>query len=346
MIVARRQPDNLIGSILLLLTFAVVSSSDAGQYAALRYRDGYHGLPLGRVAVFLAPGAWVWFVVLLPLPIALFPDALLGRRWRWLLRAYIGFAAAFVASIVWQDASGIVARHIRVDGSGQLSSFGAEGSPSIADVMTILLYLAFVLAWITRLVLSYRHSAGDYRQQLKWLLSGAVVGTVGITLAVSTSGGTSLLALVGGIGFLVSLVALPVGLGVGILKYRLYDIDRLISRTVSYLIITGLLVGVFIGIVALTTQVLPFSSPVGVAASTLRRRRALQPAPTPRATARRPALQPRPLRRRGDRRGLHAALRDAVDLDTVRHELLAAVDGAVKPSHASLWIRSRDRVAL
>ena len=103
------------------------------------------------------------------------------------------------------------------------------------------------------------------------------------------------------------LVALPVGIGVGILKYRLYEIDRLISRTISYLIITGLLVGVFVGIVALATDVLPFSSPVAVAASTLAAARSVQPAAAAGAAARRSALQPCPLRRRSDRRGVHPA---------------------------------------
>ena len=59
-VVARRQPGNPLGTILLLLTLAVAASSDAGHYAVLRYREGDHGLPLGRVAVFLAPGPWMW----------------------------------------------------------------------------------------------------------------------------------------------------------------------------------------------------------------------------------------------------------------------------------------------
>ena len=72
----------------------------------------------------------------------------------------------------------------------------------------------------------------------------------------------------GSIAF-VGVAALPISIGVGILKYRLYEIDRLISRTLSYAIVTGTLVVVFLGLVVLTTRVLPFSSPVGVAASTL-----------------------------------------------------------------------------
>ena len=137
----------------------------------------------------------------------------------------------------------------------------------------------------------------------------------------------------------VGIVALPIGLGIGILKYRLYDIDRLISRTLSYAILSALLVGVFLGVVVLTTRVLPFSSPVGVAASTLAA-----------------AALSNPLRRRAqrlvDRRfnrarydaeatvaAFSAQLRDAVDLDTVRNELLSTVERAVEPSRASLWIR-------
>ena len=103
------------------------------------------------------------------------------------------------------------------------------------------------------------------------------------------------------------IAALPISIGVGILKYRLYEIDRLISRTLSYAILTGLLVGVFVGIVVLATDVLPFSSPVGVAASTLAAAAPVQPAAAAGAAARRPSLQPRPLRRRSDRRGVHAA---------------------------------------
>ena len=129
-------------------------------------------------------------------------------------------------------------------------------------------------------------------------------------------------------------------MGVGVLKYRLYEIDRLISRTISYLLLTGLLVGIFAGVVLLTTRVLPFSSPVGVAASTLA------------ATA-----LFNPLRRRlqqiVDRRFNRARydaeatvtafadqLRSAIDLDNISQALVAIVDTSVAPTHTSLWLRS------
>ncbi len=137
----------------------------------------------------------------------------------------------------------------------------------------------------------------------------------------------------------VGLIALPISFGVGILKYRLYEIDRLISRTLSYLIITGLLAGVFVGIVVLATDVLPFSSPVGVAASTLAAAALFNPL---RLRVQR-LVDRRFNRGRYDAEAIVAAfalrLRDAVDLDTVHSEMLAAVTGAIHPSHASLWIK-------
>src|SRR5206468_7144836 len=83
------------------------------------------------------------------------------------------------------------------------------------------------------------------------------------------SGSTDLLLRVIATAGFVAAVAVPVSLGVGVLKYRLYDIDGVISRTLTYAALTALLVGTYVGLVALTTQALPVSSPVAVAASTL-----------------------------------------------------------------------------
>ena len=240
-LVARRQRWNPVGSVLLLLTFAVVASADAASYSLLVYRQGYH-LPLGPVAVFLAPGSWLWLVILLPLPIALFPDGRLSRRWRWVLRAYLVFCLLVLASVGWESLTGVLAGHIQVDTGGQLASFGnsSQGSTSIRDAIVQLLYLAFGLAWVARLVLNFRGSTGDYRQQLKWLLSGGGIGLCGLLLAVTVSdSSSSFLSVVGNVGFGLGLVALPIGFGVGILKYRLYDIDRIISRTLVYGVVDG-----------------------------------------------------------------------------------------------------------
>ena len=108
-------------------------------------------------------------------------------------------------------------------------------------------------AWVVRLLLRWRVSTGDLRQQLKWLISGGGVCVVGFVISILLNSAHSepWYAIAQAAPF--SIAALPIAIGVGVLKYRLYEIDRLISRTISYLLVTGLLVGVFAGIVLLTT---------------------------------------------------------------------------------------------
>ncbi len=124
-----------------------------------------------------------------------------------------------------------------------------------------------VLCWLASLasqVLSYRRSSGERRQQLKWLLTGSALAFAGVTAAALLRN-TALGAALGVAGFF----ALPLSIGVAVLRYRLFDIDRIISRTLAYALVTGLLIGVYAGLVLLATQVLRFASTWAVAASTL-----------------------------------------------------------------------------
>jgi hypothetical protein len=125
---------------------------------------------------------------------------------------------------------------------------------------------------LARQVARYRSASGEERAQLKWLLWGAIVfaisGTV-ITLSGALDPNPSVIVQVAVGVALVTLNAFPLSVGVAILKYRLYEIDRVISRTLAYVIVTGLLVGCYVGVVALGTDVLPFRGSVAVAASTL-----------------------------------------------------------------------------
>ena len=134
-------------------------------------------------------------------------------------------------------------------------------------------------------------------------------------------------------------MALPVGIGIGVLRYRLYEIDRLISRTLTYAILTGLLAGTFIGLVTLATDTLALSGRVGVAASTLAAAGLFNPL---RVRVQR-FVDRRFNRARYDADATVAAftarLRDAVELETIRAELLDVVNRAVQPSHASVWIK-------
>jgi hypothetical protein len=206
-------------------------------------------------------------------------------------------------------------------------------SPVTATVLGLVSILAVWLSFVTHQVLSWRRATGERRQQLKWLASGAAVTLIVLTasFAISTTS-------VAGEVLALGLAALPIGIGVGILKYGLYEIDRIISRTLAYAIVTGLLVGLYAGLVLLATEVLSLSSSVAVAASTLAA-----------------AALFNPLRRRAqhatDRRfnrarydadetieAFASRLQGAVDLDTAREDLTGVVQQALEPVHISIWI--------
>jgi hypothetical protein len=200
-----------------------------------------------------------------------------------------------------------------------------------------------LLAWLVVQVPSYRRSADQRRQQLKWLYSGSTVFLVSVLLGIFIVP----LALGDGAGsgppvvndlFNLGAAALPVCIGVAVLKYRLYAIDRIISRVISYAIITAVLAGVFAGLVILATEVLPFKAPVAVAASTLTAAALFNPL---RGRVQR-AVDRRFNRARYNAEAVVAAfttrLRQTVDLATVQDDLVATAHQAFQPAHISVWL--------
>ena len=341
-VVALRQPRNAIGWLLIGVGLLVGGSFDVEAYAELAYRLGDHGLPLGRIAVFLAP-CWYPGIVLLPLPILLFPDGRLpSARWRAVLAAYLATSAVLVATVVWVDLPALYDRSIDVDSSGQLRAIDyPTGWESFVLHASLIPYLGFLLVFVVRQVMSYRRSAGIRHQQLKSLLSGGGICLAGLLCTIFLG------ALPGHVWYVVSnaafvaIVALPISIGVGILRYRLYEIDRLVSRTLSYAILTAMLVGVYLGVVTLATRALPLSSPIGVAASTLAAAALFNP--LRRRTQR--VVDRRFNRARYDADATVAAfasqLRGAIDLESVEGRLVDVVRQAVEPASAAVWIRAR-----
>jgi uncharacterized membrane protein len=328
-IVARKQPRNPIGWVMLALAPIFELSADAGMYSVMIYHLGHTGLPLGRLAVALTQ-LWVALLVLLPVPVMLFPDGRLeSRRWRWAFWLYVVVCVLILISTAIADVGAFTDQHIEVDSTGELTAYNQNAGHDLAALL-FPVYGVLALAFVIRQLFVYRHATGERRQQLKWLMAG---GTIGILAIAST------LTFGAGAGF-IGIIALPVGIGIGILKYRLYDIDRLISRTLSYAIVTGLLVGIYIGLVTLATRALPLSSPIGVAASTLTVAALFSP-------LRRRAqhfVDRRFNRARYDADATIAAfatrLREEVDLERVQHDLLDVVRRSVEPSHVAVWVRS------
>jgi hypothetical protein len=339
-VAARRQPRNAVAWLLIGVAVVAMFEIVANLYLVLDYRRHHGDLPLGPVFVY-----WVGGYTLLPIlfgmpAILLFPNGRTpSKRWRRVLQAYLALATLFMLAQFagWESVS--VGRHFQIDIRGNTPNDAPLASVAgFAWALTPLFLLCW-LGFVGHQLRAWRHSTGEQRAQLKWLISGGAICVLSCVTLVVFGDGSSGTARVAADLSTAGIAALPISIGVGILRYRLYEIDRLISRTLSYAILTGLLVGVFVGIIALATDVLPFSSPVAVAASTLAA-----------------AALFNPLRRRVqhavDRRfnrsrydaeeivtAFTARLRDAVDLDTVRQELLRAVDGAVQPAHASVWLR-------
>jgi len=161
-----------------------------------------------------------------------------------------------------------------------------------------------------------------------------------VALIAILAGSTGLAGTVGGFVVL-GFIALPLSIGVAVLRYGLFDIDRIISRTLAYAIVTGLLVGVYAGIVLLATDVLSLTSSAAVAASTLAAAALFNPL---RRRVQR-VVDRRFNRARYDGEQTVAAfavrLKDAVNLDSVRDDLASVVQEALEPAHVSVWMNWR-----
>ena len=333
LLVAWHQPRNPIGWLLLAASLLFPVGLNATAFSTLYVSAGSWGRAAGELAFLLSPLGTAP-IVAFPLVILLFPDGRLpSRRWRWVVWVS---AAASLLTLAQSDAQVIGAmatRHFRLTAEGTLvpqpwmPHWMAAGVP-------LVVFAALATVWITaigRQVIGWRRSSGDRRQQLKWLAAGGAVFGAAVLPMLALS---SVLWEVAALAF----AALPVSIGIGILKYRLYEIDRIISRTLAYALVTGLLVGVYIGLVLLATQVLRFSSPVSVAVATLVAAALFSPL--------RRRVQGKVDRRfnraRYDAdaavRSFAGRLQDAVDLDGIRADLLTTVSSTLQPAQASVWV--------
>jgi hypothetical protein len=341
-LLAWRKPGNPIGWLILSLAGFLTLSEDASFYTVADYRLHGGGLPLGWLALLAQPG-WAPAIASSGLMILLFPDGRLpSPRWRWALWPYLALALLWIAGALAFTVGAILAHHVRVDVGGNLLVL-AHPTAGAAwwGVAQSAFFVILGISWLASLAgqaVSYRRSSGERRQQLKWLLAGAAASLVGLVASFQLLSNLGIPAV--GVTLLstVCLCALPASIAVGILKYRLFDIDRLISRTVAYALLTGLLVGIYAGLVLLATQVLGFASTWAVAASTL----AAAALFTPLRRRVQRAVDRRFNRARYDADRMVDAfagrLQDAVGLDTVRADLAAVVHGALEPAHVTLWI--------
>ena len=336
LIVAHR-PGNAIGWLFWAIALLAFTGQLANEYAiyALATRPG--SLPGAILAAWY--GSWPWYLVLalaLMFTPLLFPTGrLLSPRWRpvaWLAGAATATMTTLAA--LQAELEPVPDRPI-ANPIGIAAVENPEQSPVGAALFIMLVVLAAVA--LGSLVIRFRRSRGEERQQLKWFTYAGALLLPGAVLA------TFVNDTVGNLVFASPIVFVPVAAGIAILRYRLYDIDRIINRTLVYGLLTALLAGVYVGVVLVVGQV--FGGVGGdppswvVAGATLAVAALFQPA--------RRRIQG-VVDRRFNRRKYNAAqtieayrlrLRDQVDLDTLSSELLAVVDQTVQPTRALLWLR-------
>jgi hypothetical protein len=340
LVVAWRRPGHPLGWCLALMAVAGGLSQDGSLYAIADYRLRHGTLPFGWVAMLAQPG-WAITIVLIGVAILIFPDGRPASPWlRRVLWLYLVPAVTWMASAYVITVGAILSHDIHVDSGGNLLALNnGASSPAWWNVLQGVVIAAIGLSWLLALAgqaASYRRSSGERRQQLKWLLGGLAVSLAGGVLLIVARNAHGVWVAAELVGVL-AIFAVPVSIGVAILKYRLYDIDRIVSRTLAYAIVTGLLIGVYAGLVLLAEQVLHFHGTVAVAVSTLGA--AALFAPVRRRVQH--AVDRRFNRARYDAdqtvTAFAARLQDAVDLDAVRDDLAGVVGAALEPAHLTLW---------
>jgi hypothetical protein len=344
LVVARRRPANPIGWILLGCALSTVLLTDAKLYAVLDYRIHHGSLPLGTLAAFWTYALWPLDFVIGTTALILFPDGRLpSPRWRRVMWAYAAASTLWLAGLVTGAVNVVTSGHLRVDATGTATASPAGLAGAVFGISWLFAAMLPViwLAWVGRQIATYRATTDLRREQWKWLTSGAVICIVSllVTLMATSDASARVLADISA----VAIAAFPVSIGVAILRHRLYEIDRIISRTVAYAIVTGLLVGVYAGLALLVTGGLALHGTVAVAASTLAA--ATLFSPLRRRVQRGVDRRFNRARYDADRTlaAFSARLYDTTDLGAVRDDLLAVVRRSLEPAHASVWIARGDR---
>ena len=329
-VLASRRPENRIGWLFLVAGLALGLSGFSNPYALHALVADRGSLPAGLVFAWLSNWIWIIAVAALAFLFLLFPTGQLRSR-RWRPAAWFAGGAFAIATVSTLITATRLWAHPFTSSPGSL-----DGLTALLEVMAGFLISAGLLVSVVAVVIRFAKSSGEERLQLKWCAAAALV--LAVVFVASIWLNSAVVNVLQSVAFL----CLWTAIATAVLKYRLYEIDRIISRTLAYAIVTGLLVGLYAGLVLLATHVLSFSSPVAVAAATLAAAALFSPV--------RRRVQ-RVVDRRFNRArydadttiALFAAhLKDAVDLDSVQDDLASVVQRALEPAHVSVWISQRD----
>ncbi len=334
-VVASRRPRHPVGWLLLGLALSLVATGATAQYIVygLLVRPG--ALPAARYAALYYPATVFTALALIGFVLLLTPTGSLpSPRWRWWARIMV--AAPVVLLVVVTLAGGPLDPRYQAVG-GPFDFRGFSGVVLVASQVALAVTVLAVVVAAGSLVVRFRRARGVERLQLRWVaVAAALVSLAGVVVLASLGlGATTLLTWAASI----CVALIPMAIGAAVLRYRLYDLDRIISRTLAYGLLTLLLGGSYTGVVLGLGQLLGRTSGLAVAVATLTVAALFQPA----RRRIQGAVDRRFNRRRYDAartiQAFSARLRQQVDLDTLTTELLAVVEQTMQPTQVSLWLR-------
>jgi hypothetical protein len=334
-LVASRRPRHPVGWLLLGFALSLTASGVITSYVTYGLVARPGALPAAATVARYYPATGAAVLALLSLVLLLTPTGSLpSARWRWW--AVVTAATPVALVLVMPVAPGRLDPQLLL-ASSPLSDRALGGVVLVVTRVALVITAVAVAVAAGSLVVRFRRAQGVERQQLRWVALAAALMVLAVPIVLASVALESPI-LVNWVSA-VWVVVLPLAVGAAILRYRLYDLDRIISRTLAYGLLTLLLGGGYALVVLGLGQLLGRESQLVVAAATLAVAAVFQPARR-RVQA---VVDRRFNRRRHDAarmiEGFGARLRDQVDLDTLTAELLAVVDQTMQPTQTSLWLR-------
>jgi len=343
-VVASRRPRNPIGWFFVLSASSFAIRDATLQYAVYGLIIVPGSLPLAHAMAW--PSGWMFLpgvaLVLLFVPLYFPNGQLLSPRWRPVL--WLAIFASVTLSVLWAFAPGATSG-IR----GIINPLGIEAlrpwSGNLGDAVTGVLFLSVFLASLFCLVVRFWRSRGGERQQMKWITyaAAAMFTMIMLVTLVDVVAAPSPLAKVANTLTNAMFAGIPVAVGIAVLKYRLYEIDLIINRTLVYGSLTATLVALYFGSIVVLQRVFVAltgeRSTLAVVASTL----VIAALFNPLRRRIQGFIDRRFYRRKYDARktleAFSAKLRDETDLEALNDELVGVVRETMQPSHVSLWLR-------
>jgi hypothetical protein len=345
--IAARRPEHPVGWLFCLLGFLSGVDHLCAEYATFALLEQPGALPAGGAAAWVRGWIWGAYLGLGMFLVLLFPNGRLPSS-RWRPFAWLSAATALLATVALAFAPG------PVDGLGPIENplgvalLGIGGEGGVIALVEAVYFVGLGGLAAASVLVRLRHSTGVERQQVKWFVYAEVVLVIGNILSYTVPDisavpwwgrwGAFVLTMVGAAG-------LPVSVAIAVLRYRLYEIDYLINRTLVYASLTAMLAVVYFGSVTATLAIFRAltgqekQSQVAIAVSTLVIATLFNPLRRRIQTF----IDRRFYRRKYDARktleAFSAKLRDETDLDALSDDLVSVVSETMQPAHVSLWLR-------